>query len=86
MDNLEAKKDSVTLRCKVDSNPPGAIIWKKEGLEGIFSAEPEIIFSPVTRHTAGLYTCESENQLGMSDKDYVEVDVKCKLPDHNIFS
>ena len=63
----------------VDSNPPAAILWRKEGLDGIFSPEQEIVFSPVTRHTAGLYSCSAENQLGMSKPDYVELDVKCKF-------
>lgn len=76
MDNLEDEKDSVTLRCIVDSNPRAAILWKKEGLNGEFSPEQEIVFSPVTRHTAGQYSCTAENQLGMSKADYVEVDVK----------
>ena len=79
MDNLEDEKDSVTLRCIVDSNPRAAILWKKEGLNGEFSPEQEIVFSPVTRHTAGLYSCTAENQLGMSKADYVKVDVKCKF-------
>ena len=68
----------MTLRCKVDSNPPAAILWRKEGLNGIFSPEEEIVFSPVTKHTAGLYSCTAENQLGMSKPDYVELNVKCK--------
>jgi len=76
MDNLEDEKDSVTLRCIVDSNPRAAILWRKEGLNGDFSPEQEIVFSPVTRHTAGLYSCTAENQLGMSKADYVKVDVK----------
>ena len=79
LEHLEDEKDSVTLRCKVDSNPVGAILWRKDGLEGIFSPEQEIVFSPVTRHTAGLYSCTAENQLGMSKPDFVELDVKCKL-------
>ena len=78
LDNLEDQKEQATLRCKVDSNPPAAILWRKEGLEGIFSPEQEIVFSPVTRHTAGLYSCQAENQLGMSKPDYVELNVKCK--------
>jgi len=76
LDNLEDQKEQATLRCKVDSNPPAAILWRKEGLEGIFSPEQEIVFSPVTRHTAGLYSCQAENQLGMSKPDYVELNVK----------
>ena len=47
-------------------------------MEGIFSTEFEIVFSPVTRHTAGTYTCTAENPLGMSKPAFVDVDVKCK--------
>ena len=78
LENLEDEKEAVTLRCKVDSNPPAAILWRKEGLNGVFSPEEEIVFSPVTKHTAGLYSCTAENQLGMSKPDYVELNVKCK--------
>ena len=85
LEHLEDEKDSVTLRCKVDSNPVGAILWRKDGLEGIFSPEQEIVFSPVTRHTAGLYSCTAENQLGMSKPDFVELDVKCKLKYANFY-
>ena len=47
-------------------------------MDGIFSTEFEIVFSPVTRHTAGTYTCTAENPLGMSKPAFVDVDVKCK--------
>ena len=78
LENLEDKKDPATLRCLVDSNPNSTVVWKKEGMEGIFSTEFEIVFSPVTRHTAGTYTCTAENPLGMSKPAFVDVDVKCK--------
>ena len=68
----------MTLRCIADSNPPAHIIWRKEGLEGILSPDEEINFSPVTRHTAGVYSCTAENGIGRSKPAYVEVDVKCK--------
>ena len=47
-------------------------------MDGIFSTEFEIVFSPVTRHTAGTYTCTAENPLGMSKPAFVDIDVKCK--------
>ena len=77
--NLEDKKDPATLRCLVDSNPPSSVIWRKEGMEAIFSKELEIVFSPVTRHTAGTYTCTAENALGMSKPAFIDIDVKCKF-------
>jgi len=78
LENLEDEKDDATLRCVVDSNPPAAVTWRKEGLSGIFSPEKEIVFSPVTRHSAGLYSCTAENALGLSKPAFVELDVKCK--------
>ena len=66
------------MRCVADSNPPSTILWRKEGLNGIFSPDDEINFSPVSRHTAGLYSCTAENALGMSKPAFVELDVKCE--------
>ena len=79
IDYLEEEKDPATLRCVADSNPPATILWRKEGLDGIFSPDAEINFSPVTRHTAGLYSCTAENALGMSKEAYVQLDVKREL-------
>ena len=79
MDNLVDEKDDATLRCIVDSNPPATISWRKEGLKDVFSPDKEIVFSPVTRHSAGLYSCVAENALGLSKPAYVDLDVKCKL-------
>ena len=79
LDNLEDQKDDATLRCIVDSNPPATITWRKEGLKEVFSPDKEIVFSPVTRHSAGLYSCSAENALGMSKPAYVDLDVKCKF-------
>ena len=79
LDYLEEEKDPATLRCISDSNPPSTILWRKEGLNGIFSPDEEINFSPVTRHTAGIYSCTAENALGMSKPAFVDLDVKCKF-------
>ena len=77
--DLEEEKDPATLTCIADSNPPATVLWRKEGLDGIFSPDREITFSPVTRHTAGLYSCTAENALGLSKPQFVELDVKCKF-------
>ena len=79
LDNLVDEKDDATLRCIVDSNPPATISWRKEGLKDVFSPDKEIVFSPVTRHSAGLYSCVAENALGLSIPAYVDLDVKCKF-------
>ncbi len=76
--NLEDRKDTATLRCVSDANPPAAVVWRKEGLAGVFSDDPEIVFSPVSRHSAGVYSCSAENALGMSKPEFVELDVKCE--------
>lgn len=78
LEYLEEEKDPATLRCKADSNPPSTILWRKDGLNGIFSPDEEINISPVTRHTAGVYSCAAENSLGMSKPAFIELDVKCK--------
>jgi hypothetical protein len=54
------------------------VLWRKDGLDGIFSPDGEINFSPVTKHTAGLYSCTAENALGMSEPAFIELNVECK--------
>jgi hypothetical protein len=78
LDNLEEERDSVTLRCLANSNPPPKVWWQKEGINGIFSPDGEIVISPITRNSAGTYKCMAENALGLSEPTYVEINVKCK--------
>lgn len=78
LSNLEEEKDSVTMRCMSESNPPAKVWWEKEGVNGIFSPDREITISPVTRNTAGTYKCIAQNALGMSEPAFVELNVKCK--------
>ena len=82
LSNLEEEKDSVTMRCMAESNPPAKVWWEKEGVNGIFSPDKEITISPVTRTTAGTYKCVAQNALGMSEPAFVELDVKCKSHHH----
>jgi len=74
--NLEEEKDSVTMKCMSESNPPSKVWWEKEGVNGVFSPDREITISPVTRSTAGTYKCVAQNALGLSEPGFVEVDVK----------
>ena len=78
LDYLEEGKDSVSLRCIAESNPPPKVWWHKEGVNGVFSPEEQIIISPVTRDSAGTYKCVAENALGLSEPAFVDLDVKCK--------
>ena len=79
LEDLEDKKDDATIRCVVDSNPQSKVTWRKEKAgDAVISSESEIIFSPVSRMTAGLYSCVAENPLGMSKPAFVELDVKCE--------
>ena len=78
LDYLEEGKDTVSLRCIAESNPPPKVWWHKEGVNGVFSPEEQIIISPVTRGSAGTYKCVAENALGLSEPAFVDLDVKCK--------
>lgn len=74
---LEENKDSLNLKCTVDSNPPAHINWKKNGVDLQFTDTIE--FSPLTRNHSGMYMCEAQNALGRTVTETVEIDVKCKL-------
>ena len=78
LDYLEEGKDTVSLRCLAESNPPPKVWWHKEGVNGVFSPEEQIVISPVTRGSAGTYKCVAENALGLSEPAFVDLDVKCK--------
>ena len=78
LENLEEERDSVTMRCMANSNPPPKVWWQKEGINGIVNPDSEMVISPVTRSSAGTYKCLAENALGLSEPAYVEVNVKCK--------
>lgn len=78
MEYLEEGKDSVSLRCVAESNPPPKVWWQKEGVSGVFSPEEQVIISPVTRHSAGTYKCMAENSLGLGEPAFVDLNIKCE--------
>ena len=41
--DLEENKDTVTLKCIADANPPATIIWRKVGRPEIFSFQVKIL-------------------------------------------
>lgn len=41
--DLEENKDSVTLKCLADANPPATIIWRKVGRPEIFSFQVSLL-------------------------------------------
>ena len=60
-------------------NLQSSVTWRKEKDNSIvMSSDSEIVFSPVTRRNAGLYSCVAENPLGLSKPAFVELDVKCE--------
>ncbi|CAG0881330.1 unnamed protein product [Darwinula stevensoni] len=73
---VEENVDDVSLHCKVDSNPPGNIVWRKSGHESIFSFSETLDFRPVVRDTTGTYVCEAKNNVGESKGLTATIDVK----------
>ena len=68
---LTEGRDSLTLNCEVDANPPATIKWFKnletENVEEVGSGE-ELVISPISRHNSGTYTCIATNIIGDSPR------------------
>jgi len=71
---LAEGEDSVKLSCAVDSNPPSTLEWRRGDV--VVSQDPELTISPVTRDTAGIYSCTAQNTLGMSQPDQIQIHVQ----------
>ena len=82
---LEDGVGSISLSCVSESNPPGQVMWYKEGEDSAPQYREVIQFNPVTRHQAGTYVCQAENSVGISEKEAIEVDVLCKLANNTTF-
>ena len=87
-DPLIEGRDSLTLDCDVDSNPPPSISWYKDvqkGAENTIQSLQEIgsgrefTIDTVSRHDAGTYTCIATNRIGESAKRDIIIDVQCKF-------
>ena len=68
----------MSLRCSVDSNPQAKIIWRKNGTADVISTEKKLDFYPLLRKNNGIYSCQAENEVGISEAKNVEINVKCK--------
>ena len=77
---LEEGEEAVSLKCLVEANPPATVRWSRSSAGGTveLSEEQDITISPVTRNTAGLYTCTARNEVGLSEPATLEVEVQCK--------
>jgi len=49
--------DKVSMWCSWDSNPPPAIVWKKEGSDDVLTDGAKITLLNVTQDDAGIYVC-----------------------------
>ena len=73
---LAEGEDSVSLHCSVDSNPPATLEWRRR--DAVISQDSVLTISPVTRETAGLYSCSAQNERGMSQPGQIQIHVQCK--------
>ncbi|KAF5289667.1 hypothetical protein FQR65_LT11784 [Abscondita terminalis] len=74
--DVEELKDTVAVRCMVNSNPRASVTWRREGQSVAASFQELLQFSPVVRQHAGLYTCHARNQAGESPPLRFHLDVK----------
>ncbi|XP_031358426.1 hemicentin-2 [Photinus pyralis] len=74
--DIEELKDSVAVRCMVNSNPRASVTWRREGQSVAASFQELLQFSPAVRQHAGLYTCHARNQAGESPPLRFHLDVK----------
>ncbi|XP_065561117.1 hemicentin-2-like isoform X2 [Artemia franciscana] len=74
--DLEEGFDNLSLRCSVDSNPPAKIIWRKNGIADVISTGKKLDFYPLLRKNNGIYSCQAENEVGISEAKNVEINVK----------
>lgn len=83
--DLEEGKDSLTLRCEADANPPASIVWRRAGRSEIASLSESLSLRPVGRRDSGLYSCQAQNSVGTSDQLSVQLDIKCKCCSQTVF-
>jgi len=72
---LREGRDSVTLTCSADSNPPPTYIWVRSNGLGEVGRGPTLGISPVTRADIDTYTCIASNSLGSSKPQSVDIDI-----------
>ena len=76
---LREGRDSVTLTCEADSNPPPTYIWVRGNGLGEVGRGPTLTLNPAFRADIDTYTCIASNSLGSSKPQSVDIDVHCKF-------
>lgn len=76
--DLEEGKDTLTLRCLADANPPASVIWQRVGSRDISSLSETLVFKPINQRDSGTYSCTAKNSVGTSQPVSTTLDVKCK--------
>ena len=71
--------ETVIIRCRADANPPANVMWRRAGVRGVWSTEPEVVLDNVGKEEAGVYTCTAHNSLGVSGPKEIILNVECKL-------
>ena len=80
MSAVREGRDSVTLSCRADSNPPPTYIWVRSNGDGEVGRGAQLRISPVSRADIDIYSCIASNSLGSSRPQPVDVNVHCKSP------
>ena len=81
---LREGRDSVTLTCEADSNPPPTFIWVRGNGLGEVGRGPTLTLSPALRADIDTYTCIASNSLGSSKPQSVDVDIYCKCSSQHV--
>ena len=80
---LEAGRGSLTLTCSSQSNPPGRVMWHRQGDAAPPQYRDQLVFDPVSKSQAGDYVCVAENSVGRSREAVTSVEVLCEC--HHCF-
>ena len=67
-------RDSVSLKCDVESNPEAELDWRKEGTRRVLGNFPVLDIGVFSRTDMGTYTFTATNQLGVSLPSSVDVE------------
>ena len=69
---------TVSLNCKVDSNPASTVTWRHLNSGQIVSYDHQLMMASISRTKAGRYVCEANNIHGNKQSEEAVIDVKCK--------
>jgi len=67
---------TVSLNCKVDSNPASTVTWRHLNSGQIVSYDHQLMMASISRTKAGRYVCEANNIHGNKQSEEAVIDVK----------